>query len=326
MRLLTFLAFLLFPISAQAACEGVDLRPQLPEETRTKLQSAVAQIAYPEGNHWIARKGDTVLHIIGTLHSYDPRMEGVIDRLSPELSKADAFYFEVTQDDMDAFEKTMASDLSAVMITSGPTLIDLMAEDDWDALSAALAQRGIPGWMAAKMRPWFLTMMLSIPPCMIEDPNATYGMDARLNDLAVEQGIPQHSLERIEDLMAMFDSHPLEKQVESLVRLSGAMQGNADQLATMANAYLEEKHAEIIQLARLQGLEQSGLSPEAFDAEWRNFEQQMLVQRNANWMAQMLDIRDQTVVIAVGAGHLSDDYGLLNQLEEAGYVLTRAAF
>ena len=94
----------------------------------------------------------------------------------------------------------------------------------------------------------------------------------------------------------------------------------------MANAYMEEKHAEIIQFAHLQGLEQSGLSPEAFDAEWRNFEQQMLVQRNANWMAQILDIRDQTVVIAVGAGHLSDDYGLLNQLEKAGYVLTRAAF
>lgn len=326
MRLLTFLAFLLFPISAQAACEGVDLRPQLPAETRARLQSAVAEIAYPEGNHWIARKGDTVLHIIGTLHTFDPRMEDVIDRLSPELNKADAFYFEVTQKDMDAFEKNMANDLTAVMITSGPTLIDLMTEDDWDALSTALAQRGIPGWMAAKMRPWFLTMMLSIPPCMIQDPNATYGMDARLNDLAAEQGIPRHSLERIEDLMAMFDSHPLEKQVESLVRLSGAMQGNADQLATMANAYMEEKHAEIIQFAHLQGLEQSGLSPEAFDAEWRNFEQQLLVQRNANWMAQILDIRDQTVVIAVGAGHLSDDYGLLNQLEKAGYILTRAAF
>ena len=65
---------------------------------------------------------------------------------------------------MNAFEKNMANDLTALMITSGPTLIDLMTEDDWDALSTALALRGIPGWMAAKMRPWFLTMMLSIRP------------------------------------------------------------------------------------------------------------------------------------------------------------------
>ncbi|WP_298852518.1 TraB/GumN family protein [uncultured Ruegeria sp.] len=326
MRLLTTLAFLLFPISAQAVCEGADLRPQLSAETRAELQNAVADIAYPEGNHWIARKGDTVLHIIGTLHTFDPRMEDVVDRLSPELSKVDAFYFEVTQAEMDAFEKNMANDLSAVMMTSGPTLIDLMTEEDWAALSTALAQRGIPGWMAAKMRPWFLTMMLSIPPCMIEDPNATYGMDARLTDLAVDKAIPQYSLERIEDLIAMFDSHPLEEQVESLVRLSGAMQGNADQLATMTNAYMEEKHAEIMQFARLQGLEQSGLSPKVFDEEWQGFEQQLLVQRNASWMEQILDIRDQTVVIAVGAGHLSDDHGLLNQLEQAGYTLTRAAF
>ena len=33
------------------------------------------------------------------------------------------------------------------------------------------------------------------------------------------------------------------------------------------NAYLEEKHVEIIQLARIQGLEESGLTPEEFDAE-----------------------------------------------------------
>lgn len=326
MRLLTFLAFLLAPITAAAACDGQDLRPLLSDDARAELQRAVADIPFPEGNHWIARKDDTVLHIIGTLHTYDERMEKVVERLSPDLSKADAFYFEVTQTDMDAFEKNLANNLSAIMITSGPTLIDLMGDEDWAAFSTALNQRGIPGWMAAKMRPWFLTMMLSIPPCMMEDPNGTYGMDARLNDLAAENGIPQYSLERIDDLIAMFDSHPLEQQVESLVRLSGAMMGSNDQLATMANGYLEEKHAEIIQFARLQGFEESGLSRDVFDEEWNGFEQQMLVQRNALWMEHILAITDQTAVIAVGAGHLSDDHGLLNQLEQAGYTLTRAAF
>ncbi|WP_234999134.1 TraB/GumN family protein [Ruegeria sp. AU67] len=326
MRLFAPLLFLILPAAVQAACEGNDLRPGLNPAVKSELQQAVADIPFPEGNHWIASKGDTTLHLVGTLHANDPRMDAVVERLTPALSDADAFYFEVTQEEMDAFEQDLAKDMSPVMITSGPSLIDLMSEEDWSALSDGLSERGIPGWMAAKMRPWFLSMMLGIPPCMMQDPTANHGMDARLDQLADELGIPKRSLEQIADLMSMFDSHPIEKQVQSLVRMAGAMGGSEDQLATMANAYLEEKHVEIIQLARLQGLEDSGLSPEVFDEEWNDFEQKLLVERNSNWMQKILNIQDQTVVIAVGAGHLGGDYGLLNQLHQTGYTLTRAPF
>jgi len=326
MRLLSLLMCLLLPISAHAACDGRDLRLEMSTQDRATLDAAVNDIVFPEGNHWIARKGDTVLHLVGTLHTNDERMGAVIDRLTPILSQADAFYFEITEEEMEAFEKDLAQDFSPVMITSGPTLIDLMAEEDWAALSATLAERGIPGWMAAKLRPWFLSMMLGIPPCLMETPDFDNGMDARLTEVARAHDIPRYSLESIADLITMFDSHPLEEQVQSLVRLAGALQSGDDQLITMANAYLEERHAEIIQLAKIQGLEASGLTPEEFDEEWKGFEDQLLIQRNNNWMQKILEVQDQTVVIAVGAGHLADSYGLLNQLQEAGYTLTRAPF
>ncbi len=326
MRLLSLFLCLLLPITAHAACEGRDLRLDMTAGERDALDKAVSEIVFPEGNHWIARKDDTVLHLIGTLHTNDERMGAVIERLTPTLSKADAFYFEITQEEMETFEKELAQDFSPVMITSGPTLIDLMAEEDWAALSATLADRGIPGWMAAKLRPWFLSMMLGIPPCLMETPEFDRGMDARLTELAKAHSIPRYSLESIEELIAMFDSHPLEEQVQSLVRLAGALQSGDDQMITMANAYIEEKHAQIIQLAKVQGLEASGLTPEEFDAEWQGFEDQLLVQRNDNWMREILTLKGQTVVIAVGAGHLADTYGLLHQLQQAGYILTRAPF
>ncbi|WP_170763758.1 TraB/GumN family protein [Ruegeria lacuscaerulensis] len=326
MRLFLLLICLLAPAAVHAACQGRDLRADLSPKMQAELNQAVSGIPFSEGNHWIATRGDTVLHVIGTLHTNDPRMDAVVERLTPMLSQADAFYFEVTKDEMSAFEQDLARDMSPILITSGPTLIDLMSEEDWSALSTGLAERGIPGWMAAKMRPWFLSMMLGIPPCLARDPNAKHGMDARLTDLAEEYDIPQQSLERIDDLMAMFDSHPIEKQVQSLVRMADAFEGGEDQLATMANAYVEEKHGQIIQLARLQGRDASGLSQEVFDAEWDGFEQQLLVDRNNNWMRHILGINNQTVVIAVGAGHLSDEHGLLNQLQQAGYTLTRAPF
>ncbi|SDW71168.1 hypothetical protein SAMN05444358_1011565 [Ruegeria halocynthiae] len=326
MRLLSIFLGLLLPLTAHAACEGRDLRLDLSTETQAKLDDTLSNIPFPEGNHWIATKDGTVLHLIGTLHTNDERMGPVVDRLAPVLSQADAFYFEVIKDEMDAFEKDLANDFSPVLITSGPTLVDLMSEEDWAALSATLAERGIPSWMAAKMRPWFLSMMLGIPPCLMKTPNFDRGMDTRLTELAEEHDIPQYSLERIEDLIALFDSHSLEEQVASLTRLSGALQAGDDQMITMANAYIDEQHAAIMELAKIQGLEASGLTPEEFDTEWQNFEDQLLVQRNAKWMEKILKLKDQTVVIAVGAGHLSNDYGLLNQLQQAGYNLERAKF
>ena len=137
-----------------------------------------------------------------------------------------------------------------------------MPEEDWAALSATLAERGIPSWMAAKMRPWFLSMLLGIPPCLMTTPDFDRGMDARLTELAVEHDIPQFSLERIDELIAMFDSHSLDEQVASLTRLAGALQAGDDQMITMANAYIDEQHAAILELAKIQGLEASGLTPE----------------------------------------------------------------
>lgn len=326
MRLLSICLCLLFPITAQAACEGRDLRLDLSTEAQAELDETLRAISFPEGNHWIATKDNTVLHLIGTLHTNDERMGPVVDRLAPILSQVDAFYFEVTKTEMEAFEKDLAEDLSPVLITSGPTLIDLMSEEEWAALSETLAARGIPSWMAAKMRPWFLSMMLGIPPCLMNTPDFDRGMDTRLTELADEHQIPQYSLERIEDLIVMFDSHSLENQVASLTRMSSALEAGDDQMITMANAYIEEQHAAIMELAKIQGLEASGLTPEEFDAEWQSFEDQLLVQRNANWMEIILSLKDQTAVIAVGAGHLSNDYGLLNQLQQAGYTLERAEF
>ncbi|WP_050604882.1 TraB/GumN family protein [Ruegeria sp. 6PALISEP08] len=326
MRLLPFIISLLLPAVAQADCEGRDLRGDLSPEVQAEVQDALTDTLYPEGNHWIATKDTTVLHLVGTMHLNYPQMDGIVERLTPTLTRADAFYFEIRQDEMKAWERELAADPSPVLITSGPTLIDLIPEKEWATLSAALADRGIPSWMGAKMRPWFLSMTLALPACIIQDPDKTNGLDARLAQLAEEHSIPQYSLESVEDLMTMFDAYSIEEQAQSLARMAGTFQNVEDQMETMANSYFEEKHAEVFVLGRILGQELSGLSDAEFEAEWAAFEQQLLVERNANWMEHILRIKDQTAVIAVGAGHFSGDHGLLNLLEQEGFMLKRAAF
>ncbi|MDA7965773.1 TraB/GumN family protein [Ruegeria sp.] len=326
MRLILFVICLLLPAAAQAACEGRDLKGDLPLSIQAELKEAVSNIPYPEGNHWIATKGNTVLHLVGTLHLNAPQMGALVERLTPVLSQADAFYFEVTQDEMKAWEQRLAADPSPIMITSGPSLIDIMPEEDWATLSAMLTERGIPSWVAAKMRPWFLGMMLGMPTCMLQDPQADHGLDSRLTDLALEHDIPQYSLESIDDLMGVFDIYSIEEQAHSLARMVGTYKNSDDQMATMTKAYFDEQHWQVMELGRLIAREYSGLSPEEFDKEWSPIEQHLLIERNNNWMLHILSIQDQTAVIAVGAGHLSGTFGLLNQLHQADYTLERAPF
>ncbi|CUJ84443.1 TraB family protein [Ruegeria denitrificans] len=326
MRLFLFLIGLLLPATAHAACEGRDLREDFTPEIRTELDQALIDWPYPEGNHWVATKGNAVLHLIGTLHVNYPRMDAIVARLTPTLSQVDAFYFEVTQDEMKAWEKELALDPSPILITSGPTLIDLLPEEEWATLSSAMVERGIPSWMGAKMRPWFLGMTLAMPACLMQDPTANHGLDARLTEVAEAYGIQQFSLESIKELMAMFEIHTIEEQAESLARMVNAYENTDDQMATMANAYFDENHAQSMELGRIIAREASGMAHEMFDAEWNAFEQHLLIERNNNWMPRILEIQDQTAVIAVGAGHLSGPHGLLNQLQRAGYTLSRAPF
>ena len=105
-------------------------------------------------------------------------------------------------------------------------------------------------------------------------------------------------------------------------------EGETERVAfdVVANAYMEERHAEILQFARLQGVADSDLPEGEFDEEWAGFEEQLLIQRNENWLRHILAIRGETAVIAVGAGHLGGEDGLLNRLQQEGYTLERAEF
>ena len=94
-----------------------------------------------------------------------------------------------------------------MLITTGLTLVDLMSEENWAALSATLEKRGIHIWLAAKMRPYLLSMLLGIPTCLMSTPDFDRGMNTRLTELAEPRRFPQYSLERHEDLISLFDGH-----------------------------------------------------------------------------------------------------------------------
>ncbi|MBE1284291.1 MAG: TraB/GumN family protein [Rhodobacteraceae bacterium] len=317
----------LLPAAVWANCAGLDLRQTLPAQELAVMQDAVAQIPYAEGNRFTASKEGRRIDLVGTMHLSDPRFDPVLERLRPVVAKADAILFEITQQDMAAFEDGLKRDQSPLLITDSRTLIELMEPDAWERLATQASAAGIPPWLASKMRPWFLSVTLALPPCLREQKAAAgNGLDRRLSALASDLGVPQVSLETMEEILAIFEKDPLEEQVRLLEASLSAMAMNEDSLATASNLYFEERAALAMKLGEYTFRIETRLPKAEKDRVWRDFETDMLDTRNRAWMDTILTHPGKNIVVAVGAAHLSGDAGLLRLLEQEGYVIQREVF
>ncbi|MHA6325358.1 TraB/GumN family protein [Roseivivax sp. CAU 1753] len=323
---LTSAALALAPSLALAECAGTDLRPGLSDATRAEIAATVATMPYAEGNHWIARRDDQTVHLIGTMHVDDPRFDPIALRLRPVIAGARLLFLEATKVEQQALTASLAADPS-LLVLQDTTLPELLGDDDWAALSEAAAARGIPGFMAAKMKPWYLSLVLALPPCMATDLAAANGLDTRLEALADALGTPTRALEDPRTVFAAFEKAPLAEQAAMILPSVMPPDVAEDMFATMRAAYFEEKPAESWALSTVLAARLSPAEPDLVTAAMAQTESALLHDRNRAWMSLILaELGPAPIVVAAGAAHLSGKVGLLALLEQQGFTLTRAAF
>ena len=57
----------------------------MPAAERDAALAEARRVPYATGNHWIATRGDQVVHVVGTFHLSDPQMDGIAARLAEEI-------------------------------------------------------------------------------------------------------------------------------------------------------------------------------------------------------------------------------------------------
>lgn len=310
------------PLAAFARCEGEDLIAVLPPGESADLAATVRNMPHATGLLWRARRGDTVLTVFGTYHFRHRDTGAQLDRLAPLIADAEAVYLEISNDDQARLERDVARDPSIMFITEGETLPDLLGEEDWDALSDAMKARGIPSFVAAKFKPVWAAMMLGIGPC--EARNGVMegrGIDSLIGAHAAEAGTPVHSLEDYRALLTKLDSDPIAKQLD-MIRLFFDLPIDADDMAhTLRQRYLDQQTGLILAWSRQIMIAHGGAEAQA---DYDRFEEDMLIERNRAWLRVLVDeAAGQTALVAVGAGHLPGETGLLHLLESDGFEITR---
>ncbi|WP_136682426.1 TraB/GumN family protein [Falsirhodobacter xinxiangensis] len=307
---------------AFAECNGRNLIDTLPGERRAELDAAVAAQPFASGNRWLAVRGDERLTIVGTYHMNDPRLDVEAAALQATVADAATVLVEAGPDEEAQLLKHMGENPALVTITDGPTIPEQLSEEDWSALGAAVSARGIPPFMAAKFQPWYLSMMLSIPPCQ-SGADATFGFDKRIIALAKRAGTPIAALEPWDTVLGLFAEMPPEEQLD-MIRMTLPMEKqSADYAVTLADSYFAGDARQMWEFMRLSAADMPGYDTARADAEFAQMEHVLMVERNRAWIPVIEAAAEHGPVLAAfGALHLAGHDGVLNLLRERGFEIS----
>lgn len=315
-------AFGLLAAPLAAECNGQNLFTDMPADRLAAIQAAANAAPFATGNYWRATRGDQVITLIGTYHFDDPRHAPTLDIITPEITAATTVLVEAGPEEEKQLLDLMARDPSKVMITAGPTLIDQLPPDLWASLSGALSARGVPGFMAAKMQPWYAMVMLAVPPCAIAQMVDPKGLDGMVIDTAEAAGVPVRGLEPFDTVFSIFGAMTPDELIAMLHSTLAIEDRSEDYSATLADSYFAGESRLIWEFLRFVSYDMPGYSRAQVDAEYARMEELLMNTRNRAWIPVLTEAATQGPVFAAfGALHLSGQEGVLNLLQAEGFTL-----
>lgn len=330
MRFVWFLLTAVIGLQTQAAlaeCVGQNLLAAMPAQEFQALQAKADAQPFARGNFWRATRGDQEIHLIGTYHMDDPRHTETMAVLTPVLDRAKTVLVEAGPEEMSALKTELGKNPALMVITEGPSLPEQLSPEIWEKLSSAMRLRGVPPIMGAKMRPWYLSMILSIPPCAMEAMTEDRGLDAQVIEAATERGLPVQALEPYDTVFSIFEMLSKDDQL-SMITSTLALEDRSEDLSvTMADTYFNEEGRLIWEFTRALTQALPGYSPERVEREFAAMQEAMMDGRNRKWIPVLTKAaQDGPVLAAFGALHLSGDEGVLALLEAEGFVLEQLPF
>lgn len=306
-----------------AECTGQNLFDTMDPARRAEIMAAADAVPFAKGNFWRATKGDQVITLAGTYHFDDPRHAANLAALMPAITGASTVLVEAGPGEEKALKAEIARDPSTMVITTGPTLNQQLPPEVWKQLSEAMSARGIPAFMAAKFKPWYVLTLLSLPPCaMLQMTQEPEGLDRLVIKVAEEAGVPVRALEPYDTLFKIFGSMTEAELTEMLVSTLAIEPQSEEYFTTLVDAYFAGESRAAWELMRFISYDMPGYTREQIDAEFARMEEIVAASRNRAWIPVLTDAAAKgTVFAAFGALHLSGQDGVLNLLQEQGYTV-----
>ncbi len=248
-------------------------------------------------------------YLFGTIHMICKDDALLSQNLKNIISDADEVYFEVDLDNM----VEMLSVMGKMKMRGDTTLRDLLSEKDYNTVKEYFESRGsmLPFSMLETYKPIMAASVLEQKsfPC-----ETTAMMEQVIMQEAKQHGKKIKGLESMSYQVGVLDDIPYKLQAEQLVayiETENKGEGDNKLLNEMMEAYKSQD---------IERLEEIMLKSDVGAASYSDI---LLYRRNRNWIEKMKDILPgQSLLFAVGAGHLPGKEGVISLLRKAGYTVT----
>lgn len=242
-------------------------------------------------------------YIFGTIHiTCDATLQDDVKKALDETSQV---VLEIDMDDPTMQTKMMGG----MYMKEGQKISDLVSKEDYAIIDSLITNEvGMPLKMVENIKPFFLIAMLY--PKMLECPMQSF--EQEIMNVAIAQKEEINGLETIEDQMNVFDEIPYEDQVADLLKTAkDNLKNDRETFQKMLNVYKDENIEALI--AMINDDEASSVN---------KHQDKLLINRNKNWIPKISEYsKEQATFFGVGAGHLAGEFGVINLLREAGYIV-----
>ena len=270
-----------------------------------------AQLLWKVSGNGLSKSG----YLFGTHHLIEKEQIKNFDQILALAAQSDAVVGEIEMSDMSSMQAKIMQ--SAMM--QGKNIKDMISAADYaivDAefkqlLGAGLEQLGVLKPMM--LQTLFVTTVYLKSQNLAKQPEA---VDILFQKAAKENSKAVIGLETVEKQAAiLFDSLPLNRQAEVLVKSVKEKQKGIELLKRLNAAYLTGDLAEISKIDK----EDDDMTPAERKPIYDG--------RNLNWVGQLPALlKKQSCFVAVGCMHLVGETGLIAQLKKAGFKVEPVVF
>ncbi len=242
--------------------------------------------------------------LFGTFHLLCKQDIHFSEQLKKAVNYCDTIYMELDMDD----PSTMLSGMLYMNMRGDTTLSDLYTDKEYTRLKNYFSDSlKMPIALLQKAKPYFLVALLY--PRMMKC-SSPAGVEEELVKLAKEDKKEIQGLETMQFQASVFDSIPYKWQAKELLNNIDSFSVNKEEFETMLDFY---KKQEMDSIKTMLGKSEFGSD---------KYDDLLLNDRNKKWVKKLDTImKNESVVVAVGAGHLVGDNGLISLLKKQGYTV-----
>lgn len=305
-RILSVAALSLLLLAPPALAQKRQPRPQAAPPAAERQLTAVTPALF------VARDADSEIYIFGTIHLRRPGSAWGGPAAQAALARADTVWTEILMGE--GAEQALAQQMIRYgMAPRDRPLSTWLTPDQRTRLAAAARRMNVDPAILEPMRPWLAGLMLSVLPMVQAGYDPEAGVDQAVEE-AAPTGARRRAFETAEQQLGFFSQLSPEAEVAFMMDAIDGIEEGVEDLNEMDGAWAR---GDLESLERMVVTDTRDQSPELYDV--------ILVRRNHAWVETLMEELDGSGVqfVAVGAGHLLGEDGLVELLRARGVPVER---